>query len=70
LNTFFVNSRRGGIILESFFKKARTFYQVAPYMGVGQLLGGGGVQNFRGRGGRTGMAKIVDTVFDAQFFPF
>jgi hypothetical protein len=33
-------------------------------MGVGQLLGWGVIQNFRGGG----LAKIVDTVFDAQFF--
>jgi hypothetical protein len=36
--------------------------ETGSYMGVGQLLGGGGgIQNFRG-------AKSVDTVFDAQFF--
>jgi hypothetical protein len=35
-------------------------------MGVGQLLGWGVIQNFRGGGG--GLAKIVDTVFDAKFF--
>jgi hypothetical protein len=29
-------------------------------------MGGGIIQNFRGGGG---LAKIVDTVFDAQFFP-
>jgi hypothetical protein len=34
-------------------------------MGVGQLLGWGVIQNFRGGGG---LAKIVDTVFNAQFF--
>jgi hypothetical protein len=34
-------------------------------MGVGQLLGGGGgIQNLRGGG----LAKIGDTVFNAQFF--
>jgi hypothetical protein len=37
-------------------------------MAMGQLLGGRVIQNFRG-GGRLGrLAKIVNTIFNAQFF--
>jgi hypothetical protein len=41
-----------------------ALFDRSAYMVMGQLLGGGGDPKFQGGG----LAKIVDTVFNAQFF--